>query len=195
MTGWKILGRSHFAPAPADWRAALATRLGQRPRRIGSWAELALYGALACLDDAGETTLPSAALLSVASLSGPEIALLGAVAQIEHELPLPIAFLQSLPGQVLPVLAQHLRWSGNGRCVATRDPLEALHLACLEADSGGGVMLGWVDETAGSTSIWLRAVAANLDEAPARAVKTLDVLLRPESQAFTFDRQGRLFVA
>jgi len=44
--GWKITGRTQPGALPADWRAQLATRLGQRPRRMGVLAELALYGAL-----------------------------------------------------------------------------------------------------------------------------------------------------
>ena len=160
MSVWRILGRSHFLPPPDGWRAALTQRLGQRPRRIGSWAELASFGALACLDDAGEAALPNAALLSVSSLLGPDTALQAALASARTELPMPIGFLQSQPGQVLPVLAQHLGgWSGNGRCLSTRDPLLALRLACLEA-SAGGVLLGWVDEGPDAKSLWLRVVTA-----------------------------------
>lgn len=39
-----------FQPVPSDWRDQLVLRLEQRPRRLGTWAELALYGALQCLD-------------------------------------------------------------------------------------------------------------------------------------------------
>lgn len=199
MTVWQILGRSAFAPPAADWRAALAQRLGQRPRRIGLWAELALHGALACLDDAGEPRLPDAALLSVGSLTGPEQALLGALEYLRTELPMPIGFLQSQPGQVLPVLAQHLGWSGNGRCLATRDPLAALRLACCEADSAAGLLIGWVEETAGGRSVWLRVVASTSPALAAVATgqpaNRLDDLLAGEHRQFAFDPQGRLRLA
>ena len=51
-TTWEITGRTMTDILPDDWREQLATRLGQRPRRIGILAELALYGSLDCL--AGE---------------------------------------------------------------------------------------------------------------------------------------------
>lgn len=46
---WQVTGRSFGLPA--DWRERLVARLGQRPRRLGTWTELALYGALECLVD------------------------------------------------------------------------------------------------------------------------------------------------
>ena len=44
MTAWHTLAH-HGAPPPPDWRERLAVRLGKRPRRLGAWAELAVYGA------------------------------------------------------------------------------------------------------------------------------------------------------
>lgn len=193
MIVWRVLGRTRFEPPPADWREALARRLGQRPRRIGSWAELALAGALACLDEAGETALPASALLSLSSLSGPETVLLGSVQNLANELPMPIAFLQSQPGQVLPVLAQYLHWSGKGRCLTTRDPLDALRLACLEAEPAGGFLLGWVDEAAGGKSVWLRAAAVDYSDRPGTTeAADFAALWRPGEINFAFGRRGEL---
>ena len=155
MSVWRITGRYFASPPPTDWRAQLATRLGQRPRRIGEWAELALFGARQCLDNAGETDLPGDALLSLSSLHGPDIALRAALEQMHDGVPMPITFLNSQPSQALPALAQYLGWQGNGRCLTTRDPVLALQLACLEAGPDG-MLLGWVDEDAPGTSIWLR---------------------------------------
>lgn len=160
MTVWRITGRYFASPPPADWRAQLATRLGQRPRRIGEWAELALFGARQCLDNAEEADLPGDALLSLSSLHGPDIALRAALEQMHDGVPMPITFLSSQPSQALPALAQHLGWQGNGRCLTTRDPVLALQLACLEA-SADGMLLGWVDEDAPGKSIWLRLSPTN----------------------------------
>jgi hypothetical protein len=150
---WHIAGR-HFASLPADWRARLATRLGCKPRRIGAWAEMAMYGALACLDDAGEPGLPDTALLSVASLAGPQRALRDALESARDGFPMPLGFLQSQPNQILASLGTALDWRGDARMLATRDPLAALQLACVESGESGA-LLGWVEEQ-GETSAWLR---------------------------------------
>lgn len=168
MKIWRIAGRCFSAPPPHDWAAQLAQRLGQRPRRLGRWAELALHGARRCLDDAGEATLPDAALLSVSSVHGPDRALRAALEEARDDLPLPIGFLQSQPGQLLPALAQHLGWHGDGRCLTTRDPLLALHLTLQECDEQG-VLLGWVAEAGEGESCWLRLIVA--PEAEAQPLK------------------------
>ena len=155
MKVWRIAGRHFDDPPPADWRQRLASRLGERPRRGGAWVELALYGALRCLDDAGETRLPDAALLSLCTLHGPDIALRAALAEARDGLPLPIGFLTSQPGQVLPALARYLDWHGEGRCLSSRAPALALQLACVEAGPGG-LLAGWVDEDEAGRSQWLR---------------------------------------
>ena len=195
-TRWKILGRSRLIPPPADWRQALASRLGARPRRIGPWAELALFGALACVDDAGEQTLPDAALLSLDSASGPAAVLLDTLEMSRHELPMPIGFLQSQPGQVLPVLAKHLGWSGNGRCLACRDRLAGLRLACLDADDPAvGVLAGWVEEAGEGSSVWLRALAAPAGEGrECLEAATFDTLFDPVVTHFAFAADGSLRV-
>lgn len=56
---WRTV--AHFAadPLPVDWRDQLAHRLGRRPRRVGLWTELAMFGARQCLDAAGEAALPA----------------------------------------------------------------------------------------------------------------------------------------
>ena len=163
MKVWRITGRQ-FATPPADWRAQLATRLGERPRRLGAWVELALWGARQCLDQAGETQLPVNALLSLSSLKGPDIALRNALAQAQAGVPMPITFLNSQPSQALPALAQYLGWQGNGRCLTTREPDLALQLACLEAGKDG-LLAGWVDEDAPGKSIWLRLEPVEADSA------------------------------
>lgn len=174
MKVWRINGRQFAAP-PIDWRAQLATRLGQRPRRLGEWVELALWGARQCLDQTGEENLPAGALLSLSSLNGPDIALRSALEQAREGVPMPITFLNSQPSQALPALAQYLGWQGNGRCMTTREPSLALQLACLEAGREG-VLAGWAEEDAPCKSIWLRllpveASAASLHNADFAALE------------------------
>lgn len=162
MKIWRITGRHFSAPPPADWHAQLVKRLGYRPRRLGAWVELALFGARCCLDDVGEENLPAGTLLTLSSLHGPDIALRAALGEAQDGPPMPIAFLNSQTAQVLPALAQMLAWRGNGRCLTTRDPALALLMATLEAGPQG-MLAGWVDEDAPGKSIWLRLVPAPTD--------------------------------
>ena len=160
MRAWRITGR-RIGPVPQDWRARLATRLGERPRRVGAWVELALFGALECLDAAGESALDDTALLSLSTLHGPDVALRKSLDEAREGPPLPIGFLNSQPGQVLPALARALRWHGDGRCLTARAPHTALWLAALRAGPGG-LLIGWVDEDAPGRSDWLRLMPTEL---------------------------------
>ncbi|RZL64788.1 MAG: hypothetical protein EOP81_07170 [Variovorax sp.] len=136
-----------FDPPPLDWREALAHRLGQRPRRIGLWAELALYGARQCLDAAGETALPPGARVRVASLSGPRSAMRASVGQLATGLPMPFSFMQSQPALMLAALGQSLAWHGDAAFVAGRDAVAVQRFA-LRGAGPDGVLLGWVEEGA-----------------------------------------------
>ena len=97
MSSWHTLAHVVADPLPADWRDQLAKRLGQRPRRIGPWAELALYGARLCLDAAQEPALAAGAQMRVASLSGPVSAARTITEQARTGLLMPFAFMQSQP--------------------------------------------------------------------------------------------------
>jgi len=146
---------AHYAgtPPPADWRERLAARLGQRPRRIGVWAELALYGARRCLDAAGLDVLPAGALLRAASLRGPMQATREAVEQGKSGLPMPFTFLQSQPCQALATLSVALGWQGDARFIACRDRELLLRMAEREAERHG-VLYGWIEEGAKPSTEW-----------------------------------------
>jgi hypothetical protein len=152
---WRTLAH-HHAAVPDDWRERLLARLEERPRRIGRWAELALYGARCCLDEAGETTLPPGAMLCVASLRGPVEATRMAMAErAERGSPMPFTFLQSQPSQMLAALCQHLHWGGDARFVLSRDTQALLRLVQLECGPAG-LLLGRVDEGDEPRSEWWR---------------------------------------
>ena len=159
MSDWRTLAHVVVDPLPADWRDRLAQRLGQRPRRIGAWAELALYGARLCLDAAGETTLPAGALLRVASLRGP-LAVTRAIAeQARNGLPMPFAFMQSQPSHMLAALSQHLAWQGDACFTLCRDKDAVMRLARLECGAAG-MLIGWVEEDQRAEWWRLRRVCA-----------------------------------
>ncbi|MGY4830265.1 hypothetical protein ACVNIS_16965 [Sphaerotilaceae bacterium SBD11-9] len=145
MSPLRTLAHVVIDPPPADWREQLAKRLGARPRRIGAWAELALFGARQCLDVANEATLPANAQLRLASLSGPESATRAIAQQVRNGPPMPFTFMQSQPSQVLAALGQHLAWQGDARFTLCRDRDALLQLAQLESGTGG-VLFGWADE-------------------------------------------------
>ncbi len=139
------LGRQDQA-VPADWREALHSMLGERPRRLGEWAELGLWGALRCLRDAGLESLPAGAIIRVCSAGGPRTATLKALQEIRAQnLPMPFSFLQSQPGQLLASLSAALRWQGDARMLSTREERLATQLACLDS-AAPGVLLGWLEE-------------------------------------------------
>ena len=141
---WRLAAHVVNAPPPADWRDELAQMLGHRPRRLGEWTELALYGALSCLRAAGEARLPPGARLRLVSRSGPASAQRDALAQLSEGLPMPFAFMQSQPAITLAALAQALQWQGDAAFMAVRDgqPFEA---QCLRGAGPAGLLLGRVD--------------------------------------------------
>ena len=155
MNSWRTIAHINVDPLPSDWREQLTTRLGQRPRRIGQWAELALYGARLCLDAAHEPVLPSGVQLRVASLSGPLQASHSIVEQARTGLPRPFTFMQSQPSQMLAALSQHLAWQGDARFTVCRDTQAVMQLAQLESGAGG-LLIGWVEEN--SRTAWWRMV-------------------------------------
>lgn len=150
-----ICGRCIAAPPFADWHEKLTQRLGAKPRRMGTWAELGLYGALCCLADAGETTLPQDALLLLTSRRGTYAATGFALEQMRDDLPMPLTFLQTQPSQLLALLALHMNWQGHACFLAGAPPQDLLRLANAQAGDDG-VLLGCVDEMDGGSTNWLR---------------------------------------
>ena len=155
MNDFSVSGRCLAAPPPADWREQLTQLLGAKPRRIGTWAELGLYGALRCLADAGETTLPSDAILLLTSRRGTYAATGVALEQVRGDALMPLTFLQTQPSQLLALLAAQLDWTGHACFFAAAQPQELLRLAAVQAGAGGA-LLGCVDEAEGGFSHWLR---------------------------------------
>jgi len=155
MTTFAIRGRCVASPPPPDWREQLAGMLGAKPRRIGNWAELGLYGALSCLADAGETSLPPDTLLTLGSRRGTYMPTAQVLEQMHDDLPMPLTFLQTQPSQLLALLAAQMRWRGSAQFIAGGTPPALLQLASAQCGAAG-VLLGWVDEMDGGSSLWLR---------------------------------------
>jgi hypothetical protein len=155
MSEFVVTGRCLLTPPATDWREQLAQLLGKKPRRIGLWAELGLFGALRCMADAGEASLPPDAMLVVSSRQGTYAAAVEALAQMREGLPMPLTFLQTQPSQLLALLAAQMDWTGPACFLAAAQSQDLLRL--LNAQTGrGGVLLGHVDEAHGGSSKWLR---------------------------------------
>jgi hypothetical protein len=154
MITFAITGHCDATP-PDDWRDQLTAMLGANPRRIGRWAELALFGALRCMADAGETQLPDDAILVLGSRFGTHAATADAIGQMADDLPMPLIFLQTQPSQVLALLADRLHWQGHGCFLAGGTMADARRLAELQAGAGGA-LLGWVEDRSGGITHWLR---------------------------------------
>jgi hypothetical protein len=155
MTVYRICARHIAQPLAADWQEQLVIRLGSRPRRLGRWAELGLYGALECMAANAESTLAEHAALMLSSQHGPALAMHSALTQAREGLPLPLTFLQTQPSQLLATLSTQLRWCGDARFVTNPDPLAVLALA-MAGHHAGGLLLGWVHELETESSLWLR---------------------------------------
>ena len=61
---------------------------------------------------------------------------------------------------LLALLAAHTQWKGHACFVAGGDMSALLHLAAPQAGAGG-LLLGWLDETNGGESRWLRLQPGN----------------------------------
>ena len=156
VNAWHISAHVVVDPLPADWRERLAERLGQRPRRIGPFAELALYGARLCLDAAEETTLPIGTALRIGSRLAPMAAARAIAEQSRTGLPMPFNFMQSQPSQMLAALSQQLAWQGDARFALCQDAHSALQLAQQDADASNGLLIGWIEE--GQRTEWWRMI-------------------------------------
>ena len=161
-TVWRTV--SHFVvhPPPEDWRDELARRIGRRPRRVGLWTELAMYGARLCLDAAGEAALPQAARLRVASMRGAWGATHAGLDQLDTGLPMPFTFMQSQPALMLAEVGRCLEWQGDASFMLCRDPQRLLELSKLGA-ARDGLLYGIVEEARNDElprSEWWRLVPA-----------------------------------
>lgn len=186
---WKITGRTSTEPPPEGWRDQLATRLGYRPRRIGVLAELALYGALGCLDNAKESELPKDVLLRVCSSRGPVSAISQVLEQNREDLPLPFSFLQSQASQILPALAGALNWQGDASIVTARNPMNLAKLACQQAGRCG-MLLGWVEERNPTLSYWIRLAPCTSPPASFFAASGFEEMSSMDTQYWRLSRTG-----
>ncbi|MEO8343130.1 MAG: hypothetical protein ABI536_04860 [Gallionella sp.] len=191
---WQITGRTQGGGSsdnglPADWRDQLAKRLGHRPRRIGILAELALFGALDCLDAAKEIALPADVLIQVCSLRGSVSAISQVLEQNQEGLAMPFSFLQSQTSQILPALAAALSWQGDASVILARNPMDLALLAGQQAGCNG-MLLGWVEEANPCQSFWLRLMPCTAPTACFELAVSFEEMVAPKIRFWRLAPKG-----
>ncbi len=162
IEGWRVVAHVGADPLAEDWHAQLVQRLGYRPRRVGTWTELAMHGALRCIDAAGEAALPAGARLRVGSQRGPWAATCTGLEQLDAGLTMPFTFMQSQPALALAEVGRCLGWRGDGSFVLNRDAEQLLRLV-VHGAGADGLLLGQVEEAGGALpmrSEWWRLLPA-----------------------------------
>lgn len=191
---------SFTQPVPSDWRDQLVTLLGNRPRRLSTWCELGLFGALTCLQPhfltTGKSALSSDIMIKLITYRGSMVASKKAIAQMGDGLPMPFTFMQTQTGQLFNALGSALGWHGDGVTTAASNTHigEVALLASLKCSS----LLASVDDVPAALSawIWLEPIGA-LDELVELEWLALDSLfaIKPSAQWIKLDQQQRLFQA
>lgn len=164
-------------PLPDGWPEQLTALLGAKPRRMGEWAQMALYGALSCVERARDKSLLRAAgQLVLLSRRGTKTATTHALAEMQEGLPMPLTFLQTQPSQLLASLVNVMGWQGGAVFLGGADPVQALWLVSAQIPEGGAVLLGVAEVEEGGRSDWLLLRAKRLDDDAFGEIALDDVL-------------------
>lgn len=180
----------HNLPPDPNWREQLIHLLGSKPRRLSSWCELGMYGALKCfqnveqipvthislldnpLPHAGSPAtqfpatrmpldrLPSDVALRVFSEYGTIAATRSALDQACEFLPMPFTFMQTQPGQLFNALGTTLGWHGDGYSTTYENRQQGE--AALLNSFKQSALLAWVDEEREQISRWIWLEEATL---------------------------------
>ncbi len=149
---FKILS-CHNSPVQEGWQAHLVGLMGSKPRRLSRWCELGLWGALSCLRKSADGQFSSQVPIRVYSESGTIQATRKALAQLDEHLPMPVTFMQTLPGQLFNAIGAAVGWHGDGYTVAglSRQQAEISILQNIQQST----LLAWVDEVPEAVSHWI----------------------------------------
>jgi hypothetical protein len=149
---YKILS-CHSDPVQEGWERRLVDLLSSKPRRLSRWCELGLWGALSCVRKVSDGDLSSTVSIRVYSENGTIHATRKALAQTDEHLPMPVTFMQTLPGQLFNAIGAAVEWHGDGCTVAaaTRQQAEIAMLQNVRQMA----LLAWVDEVPEAVSRWI----------------------------------------
>lgn len=149
---FKILS-CHNAPVQDGWEDHLVGLLGSKPRRLSRWCELGLWGALSCLRKSTNSHFSSLVAIRVSSENGTIHATQKALVQMNEHLPMPVTFMQTLPGQLFNAIGAAVGWHGDGCTVAGASRQQA-DIAMLQ-NIQQAALLAWVDDVPEAVSRWI----------------------------------------
>lgn len=149
---FKILS-CHNDPVREGWEGHLVGLLGSKPRRLSRWCELGLWGALSCLRKSNASHFSSLIAIRVFSEHGTIHATQKALVQMNEHLPMPVTFMQTLPGQLFNAIGAAVGWHGDGCTVAGASRQQA-DIAMLQ-NIQQAALLAWVDDEPEAVSRWI----------------------------------------
>ena len=148
-------------PITESWRADLIAMLGGKPRRLSTWCELGLLGALSCVKTAQPSGLPSEVPIRVYTESGTISATRRALEQNKEHTPMPFTFMQTQPSQLFNALGGALAWNGDGATLSSQNLQQYETFALQEVQQS--VLLAWVEEEPHPISSWIWLEKTALD--------------------------------
>jgi hypothetical protein len=131
-------------PGAAALDAALAVRLGKKPRRMGLYTRLALCGAIDCAARVSALAPESALVIATTYPNWPELGPLITAFNTRAEPPLPFDFLAAQVNGACLAVANHLRLRGPALLVST-DPVALEPLTQVLLADAPAVFIGEVD--------------------------------------------------
>ncbi len=136
--------------APSELRSRVHERFGDRLRRAGSFAQLTVLGAAACLESAGLAGGAGALGLLWTSSRGALLATRAALAERRGCELMPYTFIATQPHLAAPLFAQLVHPLARSAFVQAEPGRQALLEALARAWSRDcdRVLLGWVEESA-----------------------------------------------
>ena len=184
----------HNLSVPEDWQEQLVDLLGSKPRRQSRWCELGLWGALRCLHNTNNNPLSGHVSIRVYSENGTIEATRKALEQAGEHLPLPVTFMQTLPGQLFNALGSALGWHGDGCSIAgaNRQQTEIEMLRNIRQTS----LLAWVDEVPEMVSLWVLLERTTAPDIPLVWTAVTSIFeISEATQWVQLDAAGKLFQA
>jgi hypothetical protein len=147
------INASHNAPVSESWRTQLTAMMGGKPRRLSTWCELGLFGALSFIKTTSKTFLPGVVPIRVYTESGTISTTWRAIEQNKEHMPMPFTFMQTQPSQLFNALGGALSWNGDGATFSSKNRHEYENFVLRDIQQSS--VLAWVEEDPSPKSAWI----------------------------------------